>query len=123
MFDTMFDFRTRRNWKQAIWFYLFFSVMAFLIAMVAAFLFLPEAHSFQEGMMLGAHHPLLKWFRVIVSGGLGGVLLWKKGLYKSPTSVMLVLVAVVLSVMTGTLLGLIPVAYLSTRPAMDKETA
>lgn len=113
-FHSLFDLGYKRSVRQAIAFYFTYFVgflcMGFLIGFITSDVF---GGSTQATYFVGAIAA------VIACTGLAMSICVKKSILKSFKSVGLIILTLVSSVILGALLGLIPIAYLTTR---DKET-
>jgi hypothetical protein len=112
MFTHLFDLSFQRSPRQAIGFYIIY----FLMTIVAAGLFtglLSASLSFdgyQQAVSIGAIVAILACL------GLSASILHTKHQVKNTTALLLVLAAGILALFAGSILGMIPVAYLTTLP-------
>jgi hypothetical protein len=108
MFSKLFDFRLKRTAKQAFGFYVVYLLLLLLVAMLlGGIVGIISGQGFQAGLKVG------QLMAIIVCLVLSFVILnYKKSL--SPSNVILALLAGILAMLGGGLLGLIPVAYLTT---------
>lgn len=118
MFKNLGNLGYQRNWKEAIGFYIVYFVAmvvvaAILGAMVAA-IFLPASAGRSGGFAMGVRLGLV--MAIIATLVLSFSILAKKNLLHNFGFILLALLAGLLAVAGGGLLGLIPVAYLTTRP-------
>lgn len=111
MFEDIFEMGVVRSRRQAIGFYLFFAISTIIAAMIAGALF---------GLWFGYIGALATNIGVtiamVASLLLGFMVVKAKSIFNAQT-VILVLLAGVLSFFGGVVLGLIPVAYLTTLPS------
>lgn len=120
MFDGLFDFGMKRNWRQAIGFYLFYVLVFIIIGMIYGGLFfsVPEVHGFHEAFEISrqkAHSDyILRFLKFIMPFVLSVFVLKEKKLYRNPMAVLLVLVAMALSIL-GAIFTMVPIAVLTTR--------
>ena len=123
--NNIFDLKSKKNWKQAILFYVIYFVIGLTIVFVAGSLFgilvgdkYPDTEAFDIGFRLG------QFVAILLVIGLTIYILRQKEMYKNSLGVLLGLLAIILSVLGGILLGLLPLAYLLTReipPVSDEQ--
>jgi len=106
MFKKLTDFSYKRTTQQAIGFYIAYFVATILVAMILSGIF---ASDFSGGAKIGSQ------LAIVVSLVLGFYVIQQKKLTKNFNYILLVILAGVLSLFGGALLGLIPVAYLTTK--------
>ncbi len=116
MFKRLMDYSYRRTGAEAFGFYLAYVFMATLVGALAggvtgAVLRLNAADGFQTGMYAG------HMASIALIAFLALALLIKKKLTGSFIDWLLAVAAVVLAVLGGAILGLLPLAYLTTRGA------
>ena len=115
MFQEIMNFTYQRTTKQAIGWYLMYLVicvvMGFAVGHIAG-MFSSPAGAANVGLMAG------QISAIPYHVALGVLLLWHRD--KSATNVMLVLLSVVLSIALGAFGGLIPLAFLSRRPIVER---
>ncbi len=121
IFFGLSNFSLKRTAKQAVGFYIVYLVLLIVLAVVVGLvagavlnasnssITNSFASSFSFGIGLGA---VISVVCIII---LGILILKGKKSYKNPVSIICVLIAIVLGVFGGALLGLIPLAYLTTR--------
>jgi hypothetical protein len=111
MFNRLFDLSYQRTGLQALGMYLAYGVLNVLVAFVAGMVLslLNPAATFDDGVRVGTLVVVISC--VIV----GGLMVHKKGMVNFK-GIALVILAGLLAGFGGTLLGMIPVAYLSTQP-------
>jgi hypothetical protein len=113
MFAEIMNFNYRRNWLQAIAWYLTFLVIGVALSAVAGKLIGINTTSFAEGYELGVKVGQI--FIVFYCLALAVLLLW--GRPKNGVNILLAVAGVVLSALLfGALTGLITLAILTTRP-------
>ncbi|MDE2589281.1 MAG: hypothetical protein KGL95_06410 [Patescibacteria group bacterium] len=106
MFKNLLNFKVKRTGKQAIGFYLAFLLFNSLFGAALALTF---AGDYNSGVTVGAYGALL----VVVV--LSVLILRERKRYKSYFFLVFVVVALILTRIGGSLLGLIPLAYLTTK--------
>ena len=108
MFSKLFDLRLKRTGKQAFGFYVVYLLLLLLVAMLlGGVVGLISGLGFQAGLKVGQLMAIIVCLVVSFM-----ILNYKKSL--SPGNVILALLAGILAMVGGGLLGLIPVAYLTT---------
>ena len=113
--QALIDFGYQRNWKEAVIFYISYLVVIIVMGVSLSLLISTivgvegESENFMLGIKIGA--------TVAVAGVLilGILVLAGKQLLRHKGYIMLVLLAGLLAIWGGSLLGLIPIAYLTTR--------
>lgn len=116
MFKNLTNFAYQRTPKEAVGFYIAFLVLIMLIAAIMGgvlALVMPN-FSFNSGVRIGTICALIS------SLGLSFVILKEKKSLGNFSLILLALLSGLLSLLAGGLGGLIPVAYLTTRPAKIK---
>lgn len=112
MFNKLSDFSYRRTKTQALGFYLAYLLLGMVVAglssgLLASVFLIDQSQAFEFGLQVG------QVVIIFYTLALGGLLMRQKKLITF-SSVLLVLVAGVLSIVGGGLLGLIPLAVLTT---------
>ena len=111
MFSDLFVFGKQRSGREAAGFYLFYWLLGVVIT--SAGLFVGGGWSFQEGFVedlwIGPY-----FFGMVFSLMLAFLVLGKKNKLRSPGLIVLALLSGVGAYLLGALVGLIPVAYLTT---------
>lgn len=121
MFSHLSDFKYSRTRKEALGFYFAYLLLLVVVGGILAVVLVPsdvttEAEAFEAGAKIGTR------FAPIAVLSLGILLLHaKKTLFKFKNMLLLAL-AGLLAIIGGGLLGLIPVAYLSTTQALEGST-
>lgn len=122
MFKNLFDFSFKRSGVQALGFYIVFLLIGVLIGGLLggiAGLFSADS-SFEAGYRIG-------WISAIIYNfAMAAIVIVKKKEQNNVALWLLAILAAGLGYLGGTLLGMIPVAYLTTRPVkgakgMDKK--
>jgi TIR domain len=118
MFQEIMNFAYQRTTKQAIGWYLMYLVicvvMGFAVGHIAGMFSTPGGAA-NVGLMAG------QISAIPYHVALGVLLLWHRD--KSASNIMLVLLSVMLSIALGAFGGLIPLAFLSRRPIVDRIRA
>lgn len=115
LFASLGDLSYRRNWKQAIAFYVVWFIPAMLGGGVAGMVgtvvlgITDPQEAFRVGVRCGAI------WACLYCATFAAAMLWNKKSY-SPLSIICLLLAPGLALLGGGLVGLVPVAYLSTLP-------
>ncbi len=117
MFKNLADFGFNRSTSQAVGFYFAYLLLLMLLAGLSAGILLSSdamtaEEGFQEGTVIGTK---LAPIAVLVVAGL---VLRGKNLYRDYKYILLTVLAGLVSILGGAILGLIPVAYMTTRPKM-----
>lgn len=117
MFKNLTDFAYQRNTKEAIGFYLAYLVFIILISVLASIIIailigVNKDNASDFGLRLGT------FFAVISSFGLGILVLKAKNNLNNFGLLLLVILAGLIAFFLGGLGGLIPVAYLTTKPPL-----
>ena len=107
MFKKLFDLGYKRNTTEALEFYLVYFVLILIGSAVVTYLI--GAQDFQRGLRAGT------FFAATIVLALSLVILSKRRLVSHLNYLLLGLFSVVLAVIGGALLGLIPLAVLSTK--------
>lgn len=106
MFKHLVDFSYKRNTKEAFGFYLAYLLLGLVIGGLAGSLF---GQDFNSGVIAGAYSSAVMLFVV------GGLILSKRERYKKFAFILLVFLSVLMSRFGDAILGLIPLAYLTTK--------
>jgi len=106
MFKKLVDFDYKRTTKEALGFYLAYLLLNFVVGAVIGTL---AQQDFSTSWTLGSYGAVVTQFI------LGILIIRNRNLYKNFVYIILVLLSVGLSYWGGGLLGLIPLAYLTTR--------
>jgi hypothetical protein len=114
MFQEIMNFNYQRSAKQAFGWYLMYLLIGIVIGLVSGYVAAIAAKSFAEGFNIGRMAGQLS--AVPYNILLGTLLIWHRP--KDAPNLLLVLAGAVLSTISGAIGGLIPLAYLSTRPLM-----
>jgi hypothetical protein len=112
MFKKLLDFDYKRKGKEAVGFYLAFLLLNIVIgATLGAVFGRGDSFSsgFNSGVVLGTYGAILTQLVI------GIILLSKRNRYKNLLYIILVLISMICSRLGGGLLGLLPLAYLSTK--------
>jgi len=119
MFKNLTNFVYKRNVKEAIGFYIAYLVLVILVAMVLGGIFelVTGDESFEFGLRIG------NVVAIIASVGLFFLILKKKNLMGRFGYIILGLISGLLAFYGGGLLGLIPVAFLTTRESQESLTS
>jgi hypothetical protein len=112
MFDKLSDFSYRRTSTEAVGFYLAYLVLTIILSIAASLLLAPafRVDGFVSGYRIG------NFMAIVVSLVLAFTILHRKQLLDNMGLILVAVLAGVLAYFGGGLLGLIPVAYLTTRP-------
>lgn len=114
MFKGLFAYEKQRSGREAVGFYLFYWVLGVVI--VTAGLFMGGGGSFQEGfaenLWIGPY-----FFAMVLCLTLAFLVLGKKNKLRNPRLVIVALLSGAGAFLLGALMGLIPVAYLTTASA------
>jgi len=116
MFQEIMNFNYQRSAKQAFGWYLMYLLIGIVIGLVSGYVAAIAAKSFDEGFNIGRMAGQLS--AVPYNILLGTLLIWHR--QKDAPNLLLALAGAVLSTVSGAIGGLIPLAYLSTRPLMKK---
>jgi hypothetical protein len=114
MFQEIMNFNYQRSAKQAFGWYLMYLLIGLVIGLVSGYVAGIAAKDFDEGFSVGRMAGQLS--AVPYNILLGTLLIWHRK--KDAPNLLLVLAGVVLSTISGAIGGLIPLAYLSSRPVM-----
>ena len=116
MFRHLTDFGHQRTLVQAIGFYLVYFVLGIVIAGLLGFVAAPLTGSpgFEGGLIVGTI------FAVVACPVLSFAVLYKKGLLGHVGYLLLAVLSVAGAAIGGLLLGLVLVAFLTTRPAVGQ---
>ena len=116
MFKNLTSFGYQRSTKEAIGFYLAYLVLVMIVGAVLGGTLgvAMQNDTFDFGLRVG------NVIAVIVSSGVSFLILKEKKLLNSFGFILLALLAGLLALFIGGLGGLIPAAYLTTRPASTK---
>jgi len=121
MFKNLTNFSYKRNWKDAIGFYLAYLLLAVILGMIAGgltgILMPSNATTFSQGFNQGLHQGVQigTIVAVIYCLIISGLLLWQKKLYKNFGFILLALLSAFLAVFGASLLGLIIPAIITTK--------
>jgi uncharacterized membrane protein YoaK (UPF0700 family) len=121
MFKNLTDLSYKRNWKEAIGFYLAYLLLGFILGAVAGAFMAAQSgattfdQGFNQGVSIGAMVGIA--YSLIVACAL----LWKKKLYKNFGYVLLALVSGILAAFGGSLLGLIIPAVITTKSVVGSS--
>jgi hypothetical protein len=96
-------------------FYVFYLLIFLIIGAICAIVLAHGAQDFEQGLLVVLGNPLFFVILIFMTCGLSVCILRAKKLYKNPLYILLVLVTAVITFMGGLLVGLIPVAFLTTR--------
>lgn len=107
MFSKLTDYSYKRNAKEAVGFYIAYFLLIILFSWLTGVLF--------GGSDLQANWQLGTKVAVVISTGLSFILLFKKNLKSNFKYILLAILSGILAYYGGGLLGLVPVAYISTR--------
>lgn len=121
MFKELTNFAHKRTGSQAFGFYIAYLVLLMLLGGILAFVLVPsdvqtEAEAFEAGAAIGAK------FAPIAVVTIGVLVAQAKKMLGSFQAIFMIVLAGVLAIAGGGLLGLIPVAYLTTQDASATET-
>ena len=111
MFKHLTTFSYKRNWKEAIGFYIAFLILGLVLGGIAAVFGGASSGNatFNEGVKIGALVSII--YCLLISG----LLLKEKRLFKNFVYILLALVSGLLAGLGGGLLGMIIPAFLTTR--------
>ncbi|OGZ97511.1 MAG: hypothetical protein A2676_01185 [Candidatus Sungbacteria bacterium RIFCSPHIGHO2_01_FULL_51_22] len=117
MFKHLTEFSYQRTAKEAFGFYLAYLVIIILLGMlsggIAGVAVGPTDNDFDMGVRIGTV------FAILASLILTTLVVYKKKLHQNFLYVLLVIVAGGLAILGGGILGLIPAAYLTTKPVEE----
>lgn len=117
MFERLAELEYQRTPYQAVGFYLAYFLLSLIVFIIAGLALIPAGDGFDEefeaGFALGGS--LGPLYSII----LGGLVVWQKKRWRQFSDIILVLVGGVGAVYFGTFLGLILVAYLTTREVLE----
>lgn len=113
MFKHLTDFSYKRNWKEAIGFYLAYFVSIVIVAFLGGVLFaiVSSVTAFSSDSRLGTIIAVLFCFAISC------LVLVQRKLYKNFGYVILTLVSAILAAFAGAILGMIIPAFMTTRGA------
>jgi len=114
MFAEIMNFSYRRNWLQAVGWYLMFLVIGIVLGAVVGRMAGIATTSFAEGFDIGNKAGQLSAIPYHIV--LATLLLWQRP--KDATNILLALAGVAISALLGALGGLIPLAVVATRPPL-----
>ena len=123
MFKNLTSFSYKRNWKEAVGFYLVYLILGVILSGIIAGIIGPiillgfrnldisqaKSQGFATGQQIGTYTIIM--FVLIISG----LLLKSKKLFKNFWYLVLALLGVILTVFGGLLLGLIIPAFITTK--------
>jgi hypothetical protein len=114
MFKKLTDFSYKRNWKEAIGFYLANFVLALILGQIVAQATVAQtgAKTFEEGFAIGLKTGAM--IAIIYCLALAVVILIKRKLYKNFGYIVLALLSGLVAVYGGALFGLIIPAIMTT---------
>jgi hypothetical protein len=117
MFRHLGDFGHQRTPVQAIGFYLVYLFTGLILSGLvgALFAFATGANGFDEGMAAGLK--IGPVFAILLSGALAFMILRAKGLFRDAITLIAAALSLVGAAGLGLLLGLLFVAFLTTRPS------
>ncbi len=110
MFSNLTQFELSRSGKQALGFYLAYLFLGIILGFAAGAIagVLTAGDPFQAGFFVG------QIIAIVLCFALSLIIAYKKSLFSSFKVLVIIVLTVILSVLLGTLGGLIPVAYLTT---------
>ena len=114
MFNSLFNLGLRRTDKQAFGFYLVMFLFMFVIVGIILCLAITAGAAGEQDIIQFANTigiPIV----ALLASILAIAIVHAKGLFKSPYCILMILLTMLLSLYGGVLLGLIPVAHLTTR--------
>ncbi len=115
MFTNLTKFSYQRSTKEAVGFYIAYLVLIMLsggiLAGILGFLISPTGNSFEFGMRIGGI------VAIIFSLGISFLILKEKKLLNSFKFILILLLSGLFAILLGGIGGLIPAAYLTTRPS------
>ena len=113
MFNNLTDFAFKRNWKEALGFYLAYLALALLIAIIlgipAILSGLVDINNYAQLTKIAAY------FSCIYCATISIFILTKKQLWNNLEYILLGLLGILLGVGTGVLLGMVVPAFLTTK--------
>jgi hypothetical protein len=116
MFNNLTDFGYQRSTKEAIGFYIAYLFLIIILGLILAFglgsIMQKDAYNF--GLIIG------NVVAIVVSLGVSFLILKEKKLLGNSGFILLAILSGVLATILGGLGGLIPAAYLTTKPANTK---
>ncbi len=127
MFKNLANFAFERNWKEAIVFYLVYLVgILILLFMVGAtaggiLQIVGVQTTYDQGFDIGKRAGNIA--AIILCALLAVVILKKKGLHLHPLYILIAVLTALLALVAGALGGLVPCAYLTTRPIQKKAAS
>lgn len=114
VFKTFFDYSMVRSWEQAILFYIahiaLFIVIMFFLGMIIGPLVYSPVDAENKGLKLGII------CTVIFNAYLSTVIIFCKNYTRSKKYILIGILSPLLAFFGGNLLGILPAAYLTTRP-------
>jgi hypothetical protein len=114
MFAEIMNFSYQRSALQAFGWYLMYLLIGIVIGLISGYVAAIAAKDFNEGFNIGRMAGQLS--AVPYNILLGTLLIWHRK--KDAPNLLLVLAGAVLSTISGAIGGLIPLAFLATRPVM-----
>lgn len=118
MFQKLFEFEYERNFKEAVGFYIVYFLLVILLAGLIGGLvglIISNGRILSMGMRIG------NLVAVVISLILSFLILKNKSLLNNFKYIIVSLFSGVLALFGGALLGLLPVAFLTTRKKLDKK--
>jgi len=119
MFNNLTNFSYKRNWKEAIGFYLAYMLLALILGIILVIIFVPAVLSGTITINNYTNYaPLTEfasYFSCIYCAIISALLLAQKRLLKNLGYVLLALLGIFLGVSSGLFFGLIIPAYMTTR--------
>ncbi len=111
MFKKLTEFSYKRNWKEAVGFYLSYLLMGLILGFIAGALFgiIMPNRNLSEGLKIGVIVGAI--YTLIISS----IVLVQRKLYKNFGWIILTLLSVILTIFGGAILGLIIPAFMTTR--------
>ncbi|MBU0978798.1 hypothetical protein KKF92_03170 [Patescibacteria group bacterium] len=120
MFKQLTDFGFQRNKKQALGFYLAYLLLIMLVGgVVAGVLFPSDVSTVEDGFAVGA--TIGAKVGPILVLAIAVLVLKGKNFFSKFNYIILSILAGLLSLFGGGLLGLIPIAYMTTKPKLQKR--
>src|SRR6185369_1445080 len=111
MFKNLTDFSYRRNWKEAVGFYIAYLILVILAAIVASLLIPSDASNYEEGFNHGVK--VGTYVAALCSLIIPFIILKKKNLLSNFPLILLALVSGICGYLGGGIFGLIIPAFLT----------